>query len=64
MITARIDRVTRIDAKDRHTLLPPPRSVKIELTGRCNYGCTFCARSMVLREQQDMDRPLFERLLR
>jgi len=25
--------------------------MKIEPTGRCNFGCTFCARSMVLREQ-------------
>jgi len=64
MITDRIDRITRVDPKDRHTFLPPPRSVKIELTGRCNYGCTFCARSMVLRDQQDMDRALFQRLLR
>lgn len=64
MITDRIDRITRIGDNDCQTVLPPPRSVKIELTGRCNFGCTFCARSMVLREQQDMDRALFERLLR
>ena len=64
MITDRIDRITRIGESDSQTVLPPPRSVKIELTGRCNFGCTFCARSMVLREQHDMDRVLFERLLR
>jgi organic radical activating enzyme len=38
--------------------------VKIELTGRCNYACSFCARSMMLREQKDMERAMYERLLR
>ncbi len=64
MITERIDAITDISASYRGEMLPPPRSVKIELTGRCNYACSFCARSMVLREQKDMDRDLFERLLR
>jgi hypothetical protein len=63
MITERIDAITRIDAERRDSTVLPPRSVKIELTGRCNYACTFCARSMVLRDQKDMDRSLFERLL-
>jgi hypothetical protein len=64
MITERIDAITGIEERYRGVDLPPPRSVKIELTGRCNYACSFCARSMVLREQKDMDRALFERLLR
>ena len=63
MITDRIDAITAIDSRYRGAILPAPRSVKIELTGRCNYACTFCARSMVLRDQKDMARPLFERLL-
>lgn len=63
MITERIDAITAIDSKYRGAILPAPRAVKIELTGRCNYACTFCARSMVLRDQKDMARPLFERLL-
>lgn len=64
MITERIDAITGIEPEYRSTNLPAPRSVKIELTGRCNYACSFCARSMVLREQKDMDRALYERLLR
>ncbi len=64
MITDRIDAITRIAPEYRGTILPTPRSVKIELTGRCNYACRFCARSMALRDQKDMPRELFERLLR
>jgi len=64
MITERIDAITAIRPAYRGTVLPAPRSVKIELTGRCNYACSFCARSMVLRDQKDMPRELFERLLR
>lgn len=44
--------------------MPPcPKSVKIELTARCNFRCSYCARGMRLRDQKDMDRALFERLL-
>lgn len=42
---------------------PRPKSVKIELTARCNFRCSYCARGMRLRDQKDMDRALFERLL-
>lgn len=63
-ITERIDAVTSIPARWRGTEIPAPKSVKIELTGRCNYACSFCARSMKLRDQKDMDRGLYERLLR
>lgn len=63
-ITARIDAITRIPPAYQASQPPAPRSVKIELTGRCNFACAFCARSMRLRDQKDMDRGLFERLLR
>lgn len=63
MITDRIDAITKIDSEHLGTKIPVPRSVKIELTGRCNFACSFCARSMRLRDQKDMDRGLFERLL-
>lgn len=63
-ITSRIDNITKISDTYRGEILPAPKSVKIELTGRCNFACTFCARSMMLRDQKDMDRGLFERLLR
>lgn len=62
-ITERIDAVTRIPEEYRAATLPAPRSVKIELTGRCNYRCGFCA----LRERQaqplgDMDFELFKEI--
>jgi radical SAM protein with 4Fe4S-binding SPASM domain len=61
-ITERIDAITKIAPEYLGTILPAPKSVKIELTGRCNYSCSFCARSLVLRDQQDMSRGMFERL--
>lgn len=63
-ITARIDAITALPPERCHAVLPAPRSIKIELTARCNFACSFCARSQVLRDQRDMDRSLFERLLR
>lgn len=62
-ITQRIDEITRIAPGYRTEVLPAPKAVKIELTGRCNYSCSFCARSLVLRDQKDMDRGTFERLV-
>lgn len=62
MITARIDNVTKIKVKKPQQ--PAPTSVKIELTGRCNYRCRFCARSDMLRKQGDIDWDLYKRLCR
>lgn len=62
-ITERVDAITRIPPEYRATVLPPPRSVKIELTARCNFSCSFCARADVLRDQRDMEWSLFARLL-
>jgi radical SAM protein with 4Fe4S-binding SPASM domain len=63
-ITERIDAITAIEPARAVVAAPVPRSVKIELTARCNFACAFCARDMRLRDQKDMDRGLFERLLR
>lgn len=62
-ITERIDAITGIPPEYRGSVLPAPRSVKIELTGRCNFACSFCARSDMLRMQADMDRAFFKRVL-
>jgi MoaA/NifB/PqqE/SkfB family radical SAM enzyme len=62
-ITERIDNITGIPDQYRHEIVPAPKSVKIELTGRCNYKCTFCARSLRLRDQKEMDKKTFRRLL-
>jgi len=62
-ITERIDATTAIPA-DYLTAAPPaPRSVKIEISPRCNYRCGFCA--LRTREKQpkwDMDFALFKRI--
>ena len=62
-ITDRIDAITNITEEYRKTILPAPKSVKIELTALCNYKCSFCARSQKLRDQKEMNWILFERLL-
>lgn len=65
MITDRIDAVTAIPAMHLRADPPAPKSVKIELTGRCNYRCQFCA--LRTRENQpkgDMDFTLFQRITR
>ena len=53
MITDRIDNITKIPAKYLHPVLPAPKSVKIELTNKCNYRCGFCA--LRTREKQTND---------
>jgi len=63
LITKRIDAVTHIPPERLKDLPPAPKSVKIELSGRCNYRCGFCALGQ--REQQpkeDMDFELFKRI--
>lgn len=62
-ITDKIDAITGILAGQRSPVPPCPKSVKIELTARCNFRCSYCARGMRLRDQKDMDSALFERLL-
>ena len=64
MITDRIDAITMIDQAHMGRSIPAPKSVKIELTGRCNFFCAFCARSQRLRDIQDIDKDFFERVLR
>ena len=61
-ITERIDAITHIDPSRANPIAPIPRSVKIELTARCNFACAFCARDMKFRDQKDMDKQLFRRL--
>ena len=64
-ITERIDSITRIPAQFLAAKLPAPKSVKIEISPRCNYRCGFCA--LRTREKQpkwDMDFALFKRITR
>ena len=59
-ITKRIDAVTAIPAARLKSVLPAPRSVKIELSPRCNYLCGFCAlRTRKKTPKKDMNFELF-----
>jgi len=63
MITDRIDAITKIPVTHRSAKIPAPKSVKIELTGRCTYRCGFCAlRSRQIQPKTDMDFALFRRI--
>ena len=62
-ITQRIDRITFLGDGRRSATPPVPRSVKIELTARCDFQCFFCASAMRLREKADIDPALFRRIL-
>jgi MoaA/NifB/PqqE/SkfB family radical SAM enzyme len=64
-ITTRIDNVTQIPAQYLHAAPPAPRSVKIEISPRCNYRCGFCAlRTRESQPKWDMDFGLFRRITR
>ena len=61
-IISRIDAITGIESKYMHTILPAPRSVKIELTAICDLKCFFCATSKRLREKNHMDYEFFKKI--
>lgn len=62
-ITRRIDQITGITAKYHGTILPAPKSVKIELTANCNYKCGFCVKSL-RADNGSMDRAFYSRIIR
>ena len=62
-ITERIDRITKLDGDYRSATPPIPRSVKIELTARCDFQCFFCASHMRLRAKDEIDPAFFRRML-
>ncbi len=64
-ITDRIDSITRIPAAYLKASPPAPKSVKIEISPRCNYRCGFCAlRMREVQPKWDMDFGLFKRVTR
>ena len=64
-ITDRIDGITQVPPTRMKAALPAPRSVKIEISPRCNYRCGFCAlRSREVQPKWDMDFGLFKRVTR
>ena len=63
-ITDRIDNITRIKPEYLTTAPPAPESVKIEITGRCNFRCYFCAHFQRLRKTGEMDKEMFYRVVK
>jgi uncharacterized Fe-S cluster-containing radical SAM superfamily protein len=64
-ITQKIDAVTKIDETriSMGGIQLPPKSVKIELTARCNLRCKFCAVGMrTTKPPKDMDFYFFQRI--
>ena len=64
-IIERIDAITKVGAERYAPVLPAPKSVKIELSPRCNLRCSYC--SLRTRDKQptradDMDFELFKRI--
>jgi len=65
VITDRIDSMTRIPPEYMKAAPPAPKSVKIEISPRCNYRCGFCALpKRRAQPKQDMDFDLFRRITR
>ena len=62
-ITDRIDQITLLTDERRSPAPPTPKSVKIELTARCDFKCFFCASHMRLREKSEIDQAFFRRVL-
>ncbi len=66
-ITERIDNITHIPTEYKDSKPPCPKSVKIELTGRCNYRCGFCAlrmRDEQPKQSDDMNIDFFKGITR
>lgn len=62
-ITQRIDNITLIPEDRLKTVIPAPKSVKIELSPRCNFRCGFCSLSARVKQpDKDMDFDLFKRI--
>ena len=62
-ITEKIDEVTLIAPEYLHSILPAPQAVKIEVSPRCCFSCSFCG--LPSRDKQptvDMDFDLFKRI--
>jgi radical SAM protein with 4Fe4S-binding SPASM domain len=59
----RVNRITDIPPAYRNPVCPAPKSVKIELTGRCNFKCGFCAHVQRLRLVGEMNIALYTKLV-
>ena len=62
-IITRIDSITKISPAWMGTVIPAPRSVKIEITATCNYHCSFCVKSLQ-KADGNMDRGFYSSIIR
>ena len=63
-ITTRVERLASLAPEYRSSVPPVPKSIKIELTARCDFKCTFCASHTRPRARSDMPWERFSRLAR
>jgi MoaA/NifB/PqqE/SkfB family radical SAM enzyme len=64
MITEKIDHITLIPDNYWMAKPPVPKSVKIELTARCDFQCFYCASSFRLRDKRDIDWEFYTRIVK
>lgn len=62
-ITEKIDNITTMKEQNYNVVQPIPKSVKIELTARCDFACSFCATSKNFRKKDDMSLEDFTRII-
>nr|NQU92543.1 radical SAM protein [Bacteroidota bacterium] len=63
-VTQRVDEHTHIP-QSKLVLNPPfPDAIKIEITARCNYNCSFCATKKSKRPLGDIDKDFLYRILK
>ncbi len=60
----RLDRHTHVPVEKLVSRPPFPDAIKIEITSRCNYSCSYCASKRHLRPQGDINREFLYRILR
>jgi len=63
-ITDRIGHLASLAPEQRRVTPPVPKSVKIELTGRCDFQCCFCASHTRPRARSDMPWEVYTRRVR
>jgi hypothetical protein len=63
-IADRLERLRTLEPDRRSSAPPAPRSAKIELTSRCNYGCAFCPATLRDSPRHDMSWRLYTRIAR